>query len=157
MPRLLTAEQLLDALCQVSGVPETYAGYPPGTRAVQLPDPGIDHSFLAAFGKPQRNIACECEREGDGATISQALEMVRGDTVHSKIRQKDNRLGQLIEKKRSNDEIIEDLYLCAIARPPSPAEKKAATEYLAGSDDRREGLEDLLWALFNSKEFLFRR
>ena len=157
IPRLLSAEQLLDALCEVSGVPETYPGFPPGTRAVQLPDPGIDHGFLAAFGKPQRNIACECEREGDGATISQALEMVRGDTVHSKIRQDNNRLGVLIKAEQSDEQIVTNLYLSAIARVPKTAELEAAIKYLTASKKRREGLEDLLWALFNSKEFLFRR
>lgn len=157
VPRLLGAEQLLDSLCQVSGIPETYEGFPPGTRAVQLPDPGVENGFLAAFGKPQRNIACECEREGDGATISQALEMVRGDTVHAKIRNEKNTLGKMLERKLGDDDVINELYLSTVSRPPREAEKKTALQFVAQSEDRRQALEDVLWALFNSKEFLFRR
>src|SRR5205085_11575332 len=79
--KLLTAEQLLDALCDVTGVPEKFAGLPAGTRAVQLPDGEVNHPFLKAFGQPARELACKCERESDG-NLGQALQLINGPTVN---------------------------------------------------------------------------
>ncbi len=83
--RMLTAEQLLDAICAVTGVPEPYAGLPRGTRAVDLPDPPTDNYFLKIFGQPQREMACQCERSTE-SNLSQALQMINGPVVHNKLR-----------------------------------------------------------------------
>jgi hypothetical protein len=156
MPRLLTAEQLLDALCDVTGVPERYAGLPPGTRAVQLPDGEMNHPFLKSFGQPARELPCECERDGD-SNLTQALQLTSGPTLHEKLRQPENRIGRLLASNRPAGEMLEELYLAALGRPPLPAEVEAARTYLAQATDPRKGWEDVLWALFNSHEFLFRR
>src|SRR6185369_9716656 len=80
--RLLAAEQLLDAICQVTGVSEKFAGLPSGTRATQLPSPDVDSDFLKVFGQPARETACQCERSTD-SNLSQALQMINGPLVHS--------------------------------------------------------------------------
>lgn len=154
-PRLLSAEQLLDAVSDVTGVPERFAGVPLGTRAVQLPDGDSQHPFLRAFGQPSRELPCECERDGD-ANLTQALQLTAGDTVSAKLREPNNRIGTLINGKKADAEIVELLVLAALSRMPRPEEIEQARAYIAAAGDRRRGLEDVLWALINSPEFLFR-
>ncbi|MGH7129972.1 MAG: DUF1553 domain-containing protein, partial [Planctomycetaceae bacterium] len=154
MTRLLTAEQLLDAICQVTGVPETFAGLPVGTRAVELADPPTDHYFLKIFGQPQREMACQCERSTE-SNLSQALQMINGPVVHGKLRDENGRIAQLMKAGQSDEEIIETLYLAALCRRPAPEELQAARQHIARNEDRRLALEDVGWAVLNSKEFLF--
>ena len=152
--RLLSAETLLDAICAVTAVPETFAGAPAGTRAVELTEPPTDHYFLKIFGQPQREMACQCERSNE-SNLSQALQMINGPLVHGKLRDANGRIHQLITAGKTDAEIIEQLYLAALARKPVPAELDAATKHITGSSDRKLALEDIGWALLNSKEFLF--
>ncbi len=152
--RLLSAEQLLDAICHVTGVPETFEGVPVGTRAVELADPPTEHYFLKIFGQPQREMACQCERSSE-SNLSQALQMINGPVVHNKLRDKACRITQMMEQSKSDAEIIETLYLAALSRKPAPEEMDAATKYISAAADRKQGLEDVGWAVVNSKEFLF--
>lgn len=153
--KLLTAEQLLDAICDFTGVPEKFAGLPAGTRAVQLPDGEVNHPFLKAFGQPARELACECERESDG-NLAQALQLINGPTVNEKVRNPGNRLGKLLADKKSDDEVLTSLYYAALGRAPFEDEKKIALEHVAKREDKRKAWEDLVWALINTREFLFR-
>ncbi|MFT5328025.1 MAG: hypothetical protein ACI8P0_005932, partial [Planctomycetaceae bacterium] len=153
-PRLLSAEQLLDAICQVTNVSESFKGLPAGTRAVALPDPPTDHYFLKVFGQPQREMACQCERSSE-SNLSQALQMINGPTVHNKLRADNGRIHQMAKAEKKDDEIITTLYLAALARNPVEAELNAARKHIAGSTDRLLALEDVGWAILNSKEFLF--
>ncbi len=153
-PRLLSAEQLLDAICQVTDVAESFKGLPAGTRAIALPDPPTDHYFLKVFGQPQREMACQCERSSE-SNLSQALQMINGPTVHNKLRADNGRIHQMIKASKSDDEIITTLYLAALARKPVEAELNASRKHIAGSSDRLLALEDVGWAILNSKEFLF--
>jgi len=152
--RLLSAEQLLDAICAVTDVPETFKGAPPGTRAVELADPPTDHYFLKIFGQPQREMACQCERSNE-SNLSQALQMINGPVVHNKLRDKNGRIARMINEKKSDDEIINVLYLAALARQPVAEELAAAQKHIKASSDRKQALEDVGWAILNSKEFLF--
>ncbi|MCA9202992.1 MAG: DUF1553 domain-containing protein [Planctomycetales bacterium] len=152
--RMLTAEQLLDGICQVTGVPENFPGQPVGTRATELPDPPTDHYFLKIFGQPQREMACQCERSSE-SNLSQALQMINGPVVHNKLRDDNGRINQLIVAGKSDEEIITTLYQLALARDPAPSEMEASKKHIAGSSERRPALEDIGWALLNSKEFLF--
>ena len=152
--RMLTAEQLLDAICAVTGVAETFPGVPPGTPAAQLPEPPKDHYFLKIFGQPQREMACECERSNE-SNLSQALQMINGPTVHNKLRDDNGRINKMIVAGASDEEIITALYQSAVSRPPTTEELQASKNHIAGCENRRFGLEDVGWAVLNSKEFLF--
>jgi hypothetical protein len=152
--RLLTAEQLLDAICKVTQVEEKYTGLPSGTRATQLPSPDANNSFLKVFGQPPREMACSCERSSE-SNLSQALQMINGPLVHGKLRAESNRLRKLASAGKSDAQIIEELYLAALCRTPSQTELDAATKHIAAQSDRLLGLEDVCWAVLNAKEFLF--
>jgi hypothetical protein len=152
--RLLSAEQLLDAICAVTEVNESFKGVPSGTRAVSLPEPPTDNYFLKIFGQPQREMACGCERSNE-SNLSQALQMINGPVVHNKLRDKRSRIARLIKAGKSDDDIISSLYLAALSRRPVAAEFAAAKKHIAASKDRKQALEDVGWAILNSKEFLF--
>ena len=152
--RLLSAEQLLDAICQVTDVPEKFKGMPVGTRAVELADPPTDHYFLKVFGQPQREMACACERSSE-SNLSQALQMINGPTVHNKLRDTNGRIHKMIVAKKADEEIITTLYLAALSRKPVAGEMAAAKRHIGASADRKLALEDVGWAILNSKEFLF--
>lgn len=153
--KMLTAEQLLDAICTATDLPEKFTGLPAGTRAIQLPDPEVKHPFLMTFGQPNRELACECERESD-SSLSQALQMINGPLVAGKLRDGNNRIGKLIAANKSDVEIAQELYLATLSRSPRETEIKAISEHIKSAGDRRKALEDVHWALLNSKEFLFR-
>ena len=171
-PRLLGAEQLLDAICRVTEVREDYPGLPAGTRAVELPDGASRGALLASFGKPLRNLTCECEREASPHP-AQALELAGGESVSRRLRDPRNRIGRQLEAGWTDGAIVEDLYLAALARRPTAqdlatiqahlAESASGDEGLEGGGAgntlarRRRSLEDVLWVVLNSKEFLFRR
>jgi hypothetical protein len=163
--RPLEAEQLLDALAQVSGVPVRFAGYPLGTRAHQVPAPpqsgrggfeGMGERFLKAFGKPERLLTCECERNDDPGLL-QAFQLITGELMNALVRDPDNRLGKMLSAGASDTEMLEEFYLAALCRAPTAAESKTLLAYLSAAKDRRAAWEDVLWALLNSKEFLLRR
>jgi hypothetical protein len=164
--RGLQAEQLLDALSEVTGVQVKFNGYPLGTRAGELPGVRLsrprDQSalaserFLRTFGKPERSLSCECERSED-TTLSQAFQMVSGELLQHMLSEPDNRLGRLLNAGRPNRVIIEELYLASLCRFPTAKERAAAETLLSQAKDRRSALEDLAWGLLNAKEFLLRR
>jgi hypothetical protein len=155
--RLLTAEQLLDAICAVTEVPEKFTGMPAGTRAVQLPDGDANHAFLKTFGQPARELACECEREGD-SNLAQALQLINGPTINDKLRHANNRIGKLLGKKMTDVDLLNELYLTTLSRLPAEGEVQAALDHVARAkpEDKRKAWEDVQWALLNAKEFLFR-
>jgi hypothetical protein len=155
--KLLPAEPLLDAICASTDVPEKFAGLPLGTRAVQLPDGEVNHPFLKTFGQPARELACECEREGD-SNLAQALQLINGPTVNEKLRAPTNRVGKLMAKGLSEQEILNELYYATLSRAPAEGEIKASLGHVAKAApaDKRKAWEDVHWALLNSKEFLFR-
>ena len=152
--RMLTAEQLLDSICAVTGQPEEFAGMPGGTKAVELVDPPEGHKFLQVFGQPQRELPCECERSTD-SNLSQALQLINGPTVHNKLRSDAGSVHQWITGGKTDAEIIELLYLTALSRPPLSEEQATAQNHVKSNEDRTRALEDVAWAVINSKEFLF--
>jgi hypothetical protein len=112
--------------------------------------------FLRLFGQPPRETVCECERTNE-TTLGQSFELISGQRIEAKVQDPDNRLGRLLAAGRSDGEIVTELYLAALSRYPTIQELRAATRHVAGKPDRRRSLEDLLWALLNTKEFLMRR
>jgi uncharacterized protein DUF1553/uncharacterized protein DUF1549 len=155
--RRLPGEVLLDALCGVTGVPERFPSLPAGTRAISLPDNQVRSYFLETFGRPARVAVCECERDS-APNLTQTLHLLNGPFLQEKIASPEGRLASLLKEGKSDREIIETIYLLAYSRPPEADELEAAlkliTEEQAAPENRRKGLEDLLWTLLNSREFL---
>jgi hypothetical protein len=164
--RPLQAEQLLDAIARVTGVPVKFNGYPLGTRATQLPGVGsvnrrgpeatAGEKFLKLFGKPDRLLSCECAR-GSDTTLGQAFQLISGELPNELLHESDNRIGKLLAARHANAQIVDEFYAAALSRLPSARESQAAVAYLDGAKDRRAVIEDLVWGLLNSKEFLLRR
>lgn len=150
----LPAEALLDAIDQVTAVQTKFKSLPMGTRAIELPDAEYPNYFLNTFAKPRRASVCECERSPD-ESLAQALHTLNGDTLASKITDKRGRLLKLIADKRQHDEIVSELYLATLCRPPTEDETAASRAFLADYSTPQECYEDLIWALMNSKQFLF--
>lgn len=162
--RRLSAEQLLDSLQQVLNVPGRFEGYPEGLRAAQLPGvqsirqrrgrSGDADLFLSVFGKPPRLLTCECERSTE-PTMSQAFQLISGRSVDALLKTRGNRLDTLIQSGKTDRELVDQLYWTALTRAPTAVELEKATQHLAAGD-QRAALEDVAWALFNSKEFILR-
>jgi hypothetical protein len=127
---------------------------PKGVRAIQLPDESVVSYFLDVFGRPLRETPCECERPRE-ANLAQALHLLNSTDLQSKVGNPAGRVAALLKGKGSDAELIEELYLWSFGRKPRPQEQKDVLAYLAGQQDRKAALEDLLWALLNTKEFLF--
>jgi hypothetical protein len=155
LTRLLPAEVLLDAISTVCGSATAFDGLPTGARATQIPDGKMDNPFLKTFGRPARELACECERESE-SNLSQALQLIGGTTVNSKLRDDNGRIALLVKSGKSPESIARELYSVALCREPSSTELAAAIKHLVASKDLRPAAEDLGWVLINSKEFLFR-
>jgi hypothetical protein len=169
--RRLPAEVILDAYSQVTGVSTPFdtlrtgqgtvavvptALYPKGVRAQQLPDVHLVSRFLDAFGRPERAQTCSCERTQDGS-VGQALHLNNGQTLNDKLRAKESLVSRWLHTKASDEEVIGDLFVRALSRPPTPAERTKLMGLLADSAkaDRREALEDLTWGVLTGREFLF--
>ena len=167
-PRRLQAEVMLDAIDRFAGTQTDFANLPPGTRAIALPDNSYNRSspFLRAFGRPEGESVCECERV-QSSSLAQSLHLINAADIKGKLAAGTGRAERLAKDSRPHEERIRELYLAAFAREPRPNELKTAIDYL--SEPRldaagkpidpvaagRENYQDLLWALINTKEFLF--
>jgi hypothetical protein len=151
--KALPAEVLLDAICQASGVQEKFPGLPEGCRAIQIWDNRMPSYFFRIFGRPVRASVCECERSNE-PSISQALHLMNSPEIVEKIAAPWGRARRLADSELPAAEVIDELYLSALSRFPRPDEKRLMLEAFAQSD-RRAAAEDILWALLNSKEFLY--
>jgi Protein of unknown function (DUF1553) len=155
-PKRLQAEVLLDAIDQVVGSSTGFDGMPAGTRAVSLPDTSFNSYFLTVFGRPDSASACECERSQE-ANLAQSLHLLNSKDVQSKLAA-DSSTPAKIALDTSLDQAhhVQNLYLSAFSRLPNPDELQTALSYLDKKKaNSREGYEDLVWALINSKEFIF--
>jgi hypothetical protein len=154
-PKRMSAEVLLDAISQVSGVPTEFGGLPDGTRAIDLPDEGIASSFLDTFGRPKRDTPCECERVSE-ASLGQSLMLLNSNDVQGKLAASSSCAGTLANDSRPDADKIGELFWTAFARAPSPSESNSALAHLAAhAKERRAAFEDIIWALVNAKEFQF--
>jgi hypothetical protein len=167
-PKRMTAEVLLDGIDMVTASKTDFADLPPGTRAVSLPDNSYTRSspFLKVFGRPDNTSVCECERVSS-ASLAQSLHLMNAPDVKAKLTATNGRAEQLTKAEMSEPKRIRELYLAAYSREPTADEVKIAETHLmkprndaAGKPldsqrAKRNGYEDLLWALLNTKEFLF--
>jgi hypothetical protein len=155
-PRRLNAEVLLDAIDQVTGTQSKFGGAPLGTRAVQLPDNGFNSYFLTVFGRPEASSACECERSSE-ANLAQSLHLLNSSEIQGKLTDKNGRAARLADQKElDHGAKIRELYLLAFAREPQSEESAIAMAHIEKcGDDSKRAYEDIVWALINTKEFLF--
>lgn len=155
-PRRLSAEALYDGFHKVTMTSENFGGMPAGTHALQLADSSNGPYFLKVFGMPQGDTACECERSQD-ANLAQSLHLLNSKEVQEKISKNEARAAKLAtETERSHEERMTELYQVVFARSPRPDEMEVAVSYISRHQENpRIAYEDILWALINTKEFLF--
>lgn len=153
IPRRIQAEILLDCINQVTETQEKFRGLPAGARAVQIADGATSNYFLTTFGRSSRESVCACDVK-TSPTLSQALHLINGQTVETKIRQ-GGLIAQLLQSGKTPEEIVASLYIRAFSREPTAEEQARLSEILASAPNPREGLEDIFWAVLNSREFVF--
>jgi hypothetical protein len=157
-PRRLPAEVLLDAVSQALDVPTTFRSesgdFPPGTRAIDLPDEAVPSHFLDVFGRPARNSACECERV-DAPALGQTLALVGSTEIQEKLTSPRGYAVRLAGNGRPHADNVRDVFVRFFARPPRPRELDAAVRFLEAQADRKEAYASLLWSLLATNEFLF--
>ena len=152
LPKRLNAEVLLDAIDDVTASKSTIKGAN-GLRAVQLPDNLFDSYFLSVFGRPDSASACECERSSD-ASLAQALHMFNSQEILAKVAGK--RAIDLAKDKRTHAERLTELYLVSLSRKPSREEIDSLVSYIEKKKGKEQNAyEDIVWAVINTKEFLF--
>ena len=155
LPRLLSAEQLLDAINHATGLQEQFLNLPSGTKATHLPAPDlVKLDFLKVFGQPERSTVCACERSSD-SNLGMAIELFNGPTIHKKLQQDENRFRSALKNEKTLQEILDQLYLAAVCRLPTEFERKAAVEHCSQRETPADGLADVCWALLNTDEFIF--
>jgi len=153
--RRMRAEVLADAVSSVTNTPTKYQGLPLGARAVQIADGTATNYFLTTFGRATRETVCSCEVKME-PTLSQALHFINGEAAHENIKRGKVVADLVTKEKKPDKEIIDELYLRCFGREPEPAEAEVVLKKISESQDGRQAvLEDLFWALLNSKEFYF--
>ena len=153
--KAMSAEVLLDAISQATGVAESFNGWPDGYRAIQIWDNRMPSYFFRIFGKPQRVSVCECER-GTEPSIAQALHLMNAPETMSKLRNRFGVVRRLVESDLSETEIVDELYLLTLSRFPVAKERELMLSVFADpSSDRQAAIEDMLWTLINTREFVF--
>lgn len=175
-PKRLQAEVLLDAVNQVTLSTTDFEGMPAETRAVSLPDTSYSSYFMDVFGEPDSSTACECERSGE-ATLAQSLHLLNSVEVQNKLTSDSGRAASFAASSTSVKDNVRELYLIALSREPSAEELATSVDYITEAGHRtspnspdqdstdhptstereslRKAYEDLVWAMINTKEFLF--
>jgi hypothetical protein len=151
----LRAEVLLDAISDITQVPETFAASAPGTRAIELWTVRTQSVFLDSFGRPDPNQDPPCERTSD-TTVVQALHLMNAPNLHRKVTAENGRAAALAKSTKSPAEIVQELYLLVYSRLPTEEEKAECVKLFADKNiTRRQATEDVLWSLLNTPEFIF--
>ncbi len=151
--RRIPAESLLDCVSQVTEVQEKFQGLPLGSRAVQIADGPSGNYFLTSFGRSQRQTVCAAEATTE-PTLSQALHLLNGDTLTRKLGES-KRLQKMLDAGQKPAQIIEEIYIASLCRQPSPEELQKLEALVAAEPDVRKAVDDIFWAVLNSREFLF--
>ena len=157
--RRLQAEVLLDAIDDLAGSQTEFPNLPTGTRAIGLPDNSYNNGspFLKVFGRPENESVCECERV-QSSSLAQSLHLMNAGDIKAKLATANGRSERLSKSDKPLEERIQELYRVAFSREPSVQEMSFAMEYLAtpkAETVSKERFQDLIWALVNTKEFLF--
>jgi hypothetical protein len=158
-PKRLSAEVLFDAVCQVTDSPAAFGGLPQDRyaprRAIMLPDESFQSYFLDVFGRPQRISACECERVNE-ANLAQALHLLNSDEIQNKLSRAGGRTDVLVKDPRPDAEKVTELFLWAFAHAPSDNQLDMALAHInQHAQNKKVAYENIIWALLNTKEFVF--
>ncbi|NNM30415.1 MAG: DUF1549 domain-containing protein [Akkermansiaceae bacterium] len=154
--RRVRAEVLVDMLAQVTETPNKFRGLPLGARAVQIADGNTTNYVLTTFGRATRATVCSCEVKME-PNLSQALHLLNGNSTHDRI-ERGKVVETLLKDGKSPAEVIDTVYVRCLGRVPTEVEKSRLHETVAQAkdeNDRKEILNDIFWAILNSKEFLF--
>ena len=153
--RRLPAEVLDDAVSDITGSPDTFVATPPGSRATQTWSYKIESHFLDAFGRPNSSSDCPCERDVR-LSVVQSLHLMNSPRLQKRISSAEGRARKLADSKLTPEAIVTELYLATYGRPPLADEIQAATAPFRATEAKRTtAVEDVLWSLLNSPEFLF--
>jgi hypothetical protein len=151
--RRIPAEMLLDCIGQATGSQDKFQGLPQGSRAVQIADGKTSNYFLTTFGRAPRDTVCACEAKTE-PTLSQALHMLNGTTIEGKV-VRGGLVQKMVEEKKTPPEVIEAIYVRSLTRKPTPAETERLMTVVTAAENPVQGLQDVYWAVLNSREFLF--
>src|SRR5688500_15840578 len=149
--RRIPAEMLLDCISQVAGPQDKFAGLPQGSRAVQIANGATSNYFLTTFGRAPRDTVCACEAKTE-PTLSQALHMLNGSTIQGKI-QAGGLVAAWLKEGQTPQQVIERLYIRSLSRKPLPEEMERLMTVVGQAENPQAGLEDVFWAVLNSREF----
>ncbi|HEV3345210.1 MAG TPA: DUF1549 and DUF1553 domain-containing protein [Pirellulales bacterium] len=151
--RRVRAENLLDCISQATEAKDKFPGLPLGSRATQIADGGTSTYFLTTFGRSTRTTVCSCEVKTE-PNLSQSLHMLNGDTIEGKIRN-GGLIQRLLKEGKTPDQVIETIYVRSLSRKPTPDEIAKVKGAVAQEQDPQKALEDVFWAVLNSREFVF--
>lgn len=151
--RRIRAEVLLDSISQITNTQDRFPRLPIGARSVQIADGAVSNYFLSTFGRAPRETVCSCEVEME-PTLSQAFHLLNGDTTNDKIR-RGQLIAKWIEKGWTPEQVVDELYVACFSRAATDAEKTHLLSTMKEDGNTKEDLQDIFWALLNSKEFVF--
>jgi hypothetical protein len=162
LPRRLDAEMLIDAICQVTGtferysspIPEPFTFIPDGRRSIELADGSIGSAFLEMFGRPARDTGLESERNLK-PSAAQQLHLLNSSHIRRKI-EEGPKIRELLQSSRAPRDVVNDVYLTLLSRPATPEELEVLRDYAKSGRTGGRPMIDLVWALINSAEFLYR-
>jgi hypothetical protein len=156
VPRRLMAEVVVDVLNTALGTTDDFTpDAPAGSRAIEVApsrvrNQNVSHIFRI-FGRPARTTTCDCERPKEPA-VPQSLFLMTDPVLLKKLT--DGRLKKLLADKKTDEDVIQELFLATLSRFPDDKEKQTALEHVRGAKDRQTGMVDTLWALINTREFI---
>ena len=153
--RMLSAEQIIDAISSATGVPELFEGYPIGTRAIELAEGNVEHHFLKAFTRPIRDVTCDCARDTE-PSLNQVIHLLNNPSVIAKLESNSGNINRWFSETANMLDVVQSIYLATLNRPPTEAEMTLAKSHLQSVSRPEEAFQDLQHALLNSNEFLLR-
>ena len=151
--RRIRAEVLLDSISRITGTTDRFARLPAGSRSVEIADGAVSNYFLSTFGRAPRETVCSCEVDVE-PTLSQAFHLLNGETTNEKVVE-GGLVGRLLAEGKTSEEVLEHIYILCYSRRPGPDELRDLLATISESTDVEQELNDVFWAVLNSKEFIF--